>query len=178
MGHGWGRLPYDGLIRIPLVMRCPERLPSGKIIEESSQQIDLMPTILDISGIPIKNNKQIQGLNLLDLINGDDELFKNRFILSETYLTSNNNFIRAIRNQSSKLIVAKSKDKIDVSLYDLISDPDEKFNIVKKYPQKRNYMLQHTEKYINKLPRYGSSVKNATIDKETKQRLKALGYFN
>ncbi len=177
-GHGWHRYPYEELIHIPLILRYPQKLPQGKVIDELVSQIDFMPTILDISGIPIKNNKEIQGLSLLNIINEKDERFRNRFILSETYLTPNNNFIRTIRNQESKLIVCKTDYNLELFLYDLINDPEEKINIVNKNLQQRTLLLQQLENYVNKLPRYGSSAKKAMIDEETKQRLKALGYIN
>ncbi len=44
---------YDEVIRIPLIFSLPGRLPEGLDVDEQVQQIDVMPTILDIAGIPL-----------------------------------------------------------------------------------------------------------------------------
>ena len=41
---------YDDLVRIPLLMRLPGRIPPGRVVSNPVSQIDVMPTILDYVG--------------------------------------------------------------------------------------------------------------------------------
>jgi arylsulfatase A-like enzyme len=64
--HGmWGKSTtlYDCLERIPLIFRGPEGLaPRGRTIDGMVQSIDVMPTLLDLLGLPIPRN--VHGLSL------------------------------------------------------------------------------------------------------------------
>jgi len=50
MGHRrmlWkGRMLYDHLIRVPLIVRYPKELASGRVISDHCQVTDIMPTLL------------------------------------------------------------------------------------------------------------------------------------
>jgi len=42
---------YDTLLHVPLLVRCPPRIPRGFVVEEIAQHVDLLPTILHFAGI-------------------------------------------------------------------------------------------------------------------------------
>jgi len=63
LAHGGPDL-YDGVIHIPLLIHLPGQT-HGVRIEEVSQQADLLPTILDLIGVPIPNWSE--GLSLRPL---------------------------------------------------------------------------------------------------------------
>ena len=48
---GHGRQLYENIIRIPLIVRFPEKIPVGKVVEENISLLDLAPTFLDLAGI-------------------------------------------------------------------------------------------------------------------------------
>jgi len=176
---GWGHSKiklYDTNIHIPLIMRYPKKIPPGTVITELVQQVDLMPTILDMSETDLNAYKQMQGYSLKQLINQGDERFNSRFVISESYRNRKENFIRAIRNHKNKLILSDIRGKVELSLFDLVLDPEEKVNIADRERKKKDYLLQQLIKFINNLPQY-SYAEQLTIDDETKERLKALGYI-
>jgi len=43
---------YDECVHVPLIMRYPKGLPQGVVVERQVSQIDVMPTILDLMGVP------------------------------------------------------------------------------------------------------------------------------
>lgn len=174
-GHSWIKL-YDKNIHIPLIMRYPKKIPPGTIITELVQHVDLMPTMLDMSEIDLNSYKQMQGYSLKQLINQGDERFNNRFVISESILNRKENFIKAIRNHKNKLILSDIRGKSELLLFDLALDPEEKVNIADREPRKKAYLLQQLIKFINNLPQYGYA-EQLTIDDETRERLKALGYI-
>ncbi|MAG34908.1 MAG: hypothetical protein CL878_01440 [Dehalococcoidia bacterium] len=52
---------YDCLVRVPLVLAGPTNLvPSGQVVGGLTQSVDLLPTLLDLSGIAVPDNVQGQ----------------------------------------------------------------------------------------------------------------------
>ena len=47
--HGWSA--YDEVVRVPLVLGMPGRLPSGKEVASQVRLIDVAPTVLDLLGL-------------------------------------------------------------------------------------------------------------------------------
>ncbi len=48
---GHGRHLYDPILRVPLIMRYPGRIPPGKVIDTPVSLLDVTPTILELSGL-------------------------------------------------------------------------------------------------------------------------------
>ena len=84
-------LPYEGVIRVPLVMRVPKRYrddaPALSRIDEPVGNIDLAPTILDlVHAQPCPPNgecRTMDGRSLIPLLTGHGEWPKRHSMLSE-----------------------------------------------------------------------------------------------
>jgi arylsulfatase A-like enzyme len=57
--------------RVPLVIVAPGRLPAGVRIREAVSLVDLLPTVLDLAGLPPL--ERTQGRSLVPLMRGDPE---------------------------------------------------------------------------------------------------------
>jgi arylsulfatase A-like enzyme len=73
-GRMWhGQSVYGEMMHVPLVIRWPAGLDTGKVIEEPVQLVDVMPTLLDLSRL--EHPAGMQGHSLLPLMkpasNGD-----------------------------------------------------------------------------------------------------------
>ena len=64
--------PEDEACRVPLLMRWPERLPSGRVSDLLVGTLNLMPTLLGLLGLPIPNTCQADGLQRHILAGRDD----------------------------------------------------------------------------------------------------------
>ncbi len=64
-----GQTVYGELTQTPLIVRWPAGLPRGRVVDEVVQTIDVMPTLLDLSGIPPPAG--IQGQSLVPLLRPD-----------------------------------------------------------------------------------------------------------
>lgn len=54
LDHEWrghGKTLYDEVLRIPLVMRYPRRVPAGQVVEDQVRLVDVAPTILGLAGV-------------------------------------------------------------------------------------------------------------------------------
>lgn len=61
--------PYEGGIRVPLIIKAPGILPAGEISDIPVAGIDLFPTFLSIaSGSKISNSLQLDGENIFEIL--------------------------------------------------------------------------------------------------------------
>ncbi|MCF6148466.1 MAG: sulfatase-like hydrolase/transferase [Candidatus Kuenenia sp.] len=128
---------YEEIIRIPLIILWPKKI-KHKRIDAHVQQVDIMPTVLDMLDIPVKN--KLEGRSLLPLIENNQDA-QSAAIYCETIMGGYQSTeelrkirLRCIRTERWKLIVKNANDYDTYALYDLKNDPGEKENVVKKYP--------------------------------------------
>ena len=61
-----GQSTYGELSNVPLILWRPGTVPAGAVVEETVQDIDLMPTLLEMSRLPVPKNAQ--GHSLVPLL--------------------------------------------------------------------------------------------------------------
>jgi arylsulfatase A-like enzyme len=71
-GYLWGehglaskRFPYTEAIRVPLAIRWPGHLRAGGIDERMVANIDVAPTLLDVTGIDVDPDEPMDGRSML-----------------------------------------------------------------------------------------------------------------
>ena len=121
-----GRL-YDEIARIPLILWLPGTLPAGRVIDDPVQCIDIMPTVLDLIGLPATG--QEQGRSLMPLIEERGDWPVRPVYLETTgggYTADSVQYaqrFRAIRSERWKLVYGSPTDSYQ--LFDLLKDPGE-----------------------------------------------------
>lgn len=126
---------YDEVIRIPLIISLPGHLPGGREINEQVQQIDVMPTILDMAGIPIPPG--VQGKSLVPMLyDPERERESSTPVFAETiyggYQATKEmakTRWRSVRTDGWKLIEIDAPAGKSHRLYDLRNDPGELRNL-------------------------------------------------
>ncbi len=131
---------YDEVLKIPLILYAPSYFKENKEIDRMVRQIDIMPTILEVSGFKIPKN--IQGKSLLPLINGKTPK-KDLPAISESNMGGYQSspelekiLLHSFRTRDYKLIRIREEESESLELFDLVNDPEEKENIVKREPEK------------------------------------------
>jgi arylsulfatase A len=61
---------YEGGIRVPGILRWPGRVPSGKVCDEPVCGVDLLPTLCEIVGVAVPNDRPIDGASFLPIFQG------------------------------------------------------------------------------------------------------------
>lgn len=74
---GHGRQLYEGIIRVPFILRYPGVVPAGKVIRQQVSSIDLTPTLIDLT-VRSEHQEQIPatfaGMSLAGAIQREERL--------------------------------------------------------------------------------------------------------
>ncbi|MEM9381532.1 MAG: sulfatase [Planctomycetota bacterium] len=70
--HGWlkHRLLYDWSVRVPMIVRAPG-IGSGRVVDDQVRTIDVLPTVLELLGVPLRS--AVDGRSMVDLMRGASE---------------------------------------------------------------------------------------------------------
>ncbi len=164
---------YDSDIRVPLIIRFPEKKLQGNIIPSQVRSIDIMPTILNMLGE--KSPESVQGKSLLPLILGKQggEAFS---AYSETYWPRYHygwSELKSLRKGQYKFIDAPKPE-----LYDILEDPGELNNLVNMKAALGHEMKRELEALIDRYSAEGiEEAGPKTIDNDSLVKLQALGYI-
>lgn len=74
---GHGRHLYDGIVRVPLIVRYPGKMPAGKVIRENVSLLDITPTLLDLTVAEDEREGQpfsFAGRSLVAAMSGDERI--------------------------------------------------------------------------------------------------------
>ena len=152
---------WEGGVRVPCIMRWPEKIPSSTVCSEPAMTIDILPTIAKITGAKLPNH-QIDGKNIWPLIKGE----KNAKSPHEAYYFYWGNNLHAVRKNNWSLHFPHSyrslngkpgtggvpskyqQKKTDTALFDLQKDISQKSNLSRKHPDIVKNLKALGEKHI------------------------------
>lgn len=173
---------YDEVLKVPLIIRYPEKLSPGTKISALSRSVDLAPTLLDLAGLPHRFD-QFQGVSLVAKSDSQRVLYAGQdhpSMDAETKVVRTLRY-KYIKNGSDRLRYSFNVDRPE-ELYDIVADPQEKNNIIAAREDVHMEMTQLMDKWSSDcwavqgkiLP--AGLTKKVTIDKKAADALKSLGY--
>lgn len=206
MGHAF--VAYEELIRVPLLLHWPRRLPAGTRVQTPVSTRRVFHTILDAVGrLPhhaALDPVQVRGLTLVKSINGRDP--EQGVAYSEIYPPLN--FVKAIRERQPHLLetfrclsqrravvrtVADSEgaseptykliqvdDEAD-ELFELTADPAELDDLLAERPSVTTHLDQDIKRISTMVIRQQENFtagSQVEIDEHLTQRLRGLGYID
>lgn len=59
---------FEGGVRVPFVASWPGRIPAGRVVADIAMAIDILPTILDLTGLAAPQDRVLDGVSLLPLL--------------------------------------------------------------------------------------------------------------
>lgn len=130
--RGIKRDPYEGGMRSPMVVRCPDHIQPGTVSDLVWYFADVMPTCAAIAGT--KAPKNIDGVNILPTLKGKKQDLSKRYLYWEFY---EKNGWQAVRFGDWKGIQqGHNKGKLQpVELYNLKDDIGETNDLAAKHPE-------------------------------------------
>ena len=130
---------YEGGLRVPCIVRWPGHVPSGRDNDAILASIDLMPTLANIAGYQVPEDRVIDGVDQTDLLLGKSEAGAR-----DNYYYFSRNEMHAVRKGRWKLRLpnlkvhygyVKDKGSGKLELYDLANDIGERQDLAGKKPE-------------------------------------------
>jgi arylsulfatase A len=140
---------WEGGVRVPCIMRWPDRMPAGHVCDEPVMTIDILPTIAGLIGAELPHHK-IDGKSIWPLMSGQAGATSPHDVL---YFYYHQNDLEALRAGQWKLVLPHKYRSLTgrpgrdgkpagythptcrLELYDLKRDIGEQHNVIGQHPQ-------------------------------------------
>ncbi|GEM_PF-709152 len=142
--------PYQGGTRVPIFFRWPAgKIPADAECSALTSQMDMMPTLLEITGAPMTNQlkKQVEGRSLVPMLkNPKTDWEDDRHLVHHVgawlpgQVAQSKHARVSIQNKRFTLVNNEE-------LYDLSTDPGETKNIIAEHPKVVNQLRKTYDKW-------------------------------
>ncbi len=146
-----GGSAWDGGFRVPFVARQPGRIPAGLVAGGLASNLDLLPTILSLAGLPAPEGVELDGRDISGMLTTGEGS------PHEEILLFNNNHVAGLRTARWKLVARSYYRVYDVPLdqlpllFDMDVDPGENYSVAALNPEAladmRNRLARARAKY-------------------------------
>ncbi len=171
---GHGTQVFDEEIAIPLIVHHPAALRAGARSDLLVETVDLMPTVLDLVGLPIP--EAVQGQSLVRVLQGEtgpkDAIYAESLKNEQFGLGDG---IHALRTREWKLVESGAGGAI--ALYDLQGDVAETQNRSRTETGRVGRLAERLLAHPGTAPGGLSATSRVEMDPETEAGLRALGYL-
>lgn len=162
---------YNGVTHVPFAIRAPYSLMHGRRVADPVRPVDVMPTALELLGVPAPT--PISGVSLAPLMTGASvelglEAYSEAMYPLHHYGWSD---LRALRSGRYKVIDAPRPE-----LYDIDRDPQEATNLFTERRALGDRMIGELRAMENAFTKTDAALPAADVDPEARERLAALGY--
>ena len=179
-GHLRGRkgMTWEGGVREPFIARWPGKIPAGRVCQGLVSMMDVFPTVAKLAGVKPAN--VTDGIDIWPLLSGQKPELEREALLYfdnwnlqcirlgrwKLHLTRYNSVTYSpVPAAGRKNIVLKTPE-----LYNVISDPDESFDVADKHPAIVDDLMKRAEKLIAGFP---EQAQKAYFDTKNGPRSKA-----
>ena len=166
---------YNPSVHVPLLIRYPQKVTGGTVVEQLVSGVDIHPTVLDLAGIDA-SGQDIDGLSLVPALSTDSSSIHDA-VFSESIGGAG----KALFAGEDKFIKQYGNDPFisGKHLYRAWSDYGETANLYDSQPDRSRELEDALEVWYgaNK-QRQLDSHEPATIDPKTEEALRALGYVD
>jgi arylsulfatase A-like enzyme len=180
-----GHTNFEEMLRVPLVVKLPGSARAGTRVDSVTSGIDVMPTVLDVAGVPAPD--QMQGQSLVGLWMGAPGRKRVVFAEAAAYRPE----VKSVRDSRYKLIFDIRPGTVERHgrsfvpevpqrrlLFDLAHDPGERRNLLLGAPTPEVDRI--ASRLEQKLRAFASAapgqVEEIELDDEAVERLRAMGY--
>ena len=125
----------EGGLRSPGIIRFDKVIRPGTTIGQVTSAIDLMPTLLDLAGLPVEFRKPIDGVSFVPLLQSHTAAWKDRTMFSAWKTKA------SIRTEQYRM-------QLTGELYDIQADPRETIDLSKKKPKVAAELSKELKQWI------------------------------
>jgi arylsulfatase A-like enzyme len=162
---GHGNTLYNAVLHVPLILRAPGIVPAGRRIAEVVGLIDILPTVLDVVGLP--PHPAVQGRSLAPLWRG--ESLPARTLYAEEHALYS--LVAAFAAPHKWIFSTKGGQ---TQAFDFVRDPDETRNLAETIGNRGEPLLAEFRSMCAANAREAPPAPK--LDPLVEDKLRALGY--
>jgi arylsulfatase A-like enzyme len=176
-----GRFPYDDCVHVPLIVRAPGAAGAGRTVRSPVQSIDIVPTILDLAGLPA--DPQAEGKSLRPLLRGERPT-GDRWDYAFTESGFALDYQRSITSERYKLVYVPDAGNRrimqgrELELYDLEADPGETRNVIDERPEVAALLKRQLWRWMANGGPVAPPPAEVRVEGQAEEQLRSLGYIN
>ena len=142
---------YEGGIRVPGIIEWPQVIKHNRISAYPVVTSDFLPTVCDILGTSLPQNRIIDGISILPVLLGESERRHKPIAWAfNTWGHFNGSYNMALVDNHLKVYTDINDGRISrAALYDLSTDPAETKDLSTENSQTLNVMLERLEPWIH-----------------------------
>ena len=122
----------EGGIRVPWAMRFPGVIQPGSVVDQPVITLDILPTLIELTGESVDPAWKLDGLSLLPLLRDSNAKLSDRTLY---WRRNGPDGPIAIRDQDWKLIILRNSPHATPQLYNLATDVGEENDVSSEYPE-------------------------------------------
>ena len=158
------KMPYEGSIHVPMILRLPGRLPAGRCADMMMAMVDVFPTLCGLSGL--KAPRSVEGMDLSLRLASDDGPRRNEALLMNfsfayDWLETGMEW-RGIRTQDATYVRWLDGR---VELFDLVRDPGQTENLAGR-SEEREREADHAQRLDALMAQRGDTLSDITLCKD------------
>ena len=172
--HWHGRTVYGEVANVPMMFWGPG-VPEGLVVEDVSQTIDLMPTVIELVGLSAP--ERIQGRSWVPKMRGEDLRAKPAFVEHKAPPEERTSF--AIVEQEWKLVWYPGEPDVH-ELYDRNQDPLDQNDLADQNPEIAEQMAADLKQMLSWAEKQRLAEEDVTSEMSAEQleQLRSLGYVD
>ncbi|OGO32637.1 MAG: hypothetical protein A2Z16_04760 [Chloroflexi bacterium RBG_16_54_18] len=139
---------FEGSYRVPFIARWPGVIPAGMTSSVMSMNFDLFPTLLNLAGAPLPQDRIIDGKDLLPVLKGEAAS------LHDALFFYNTRTLVGVRQEQWKYYRRYITDnsafwplRQGPFLFDLGIDPNESYSLVESQPERASALAARLEAF-------------------------------
>ena len=121
----------EGGVRVPCFISWPGKLPENKVVTSLAAHIDLLPTLMDLAGLPLDPVNPLDGRSLTPLMGQDDPAWAARDIFTVQTNGQLKLFPGAVRTPTYRMVIDRNNQD---HLYHMDRDPAQENDLSAEAP--------------------------------------------
>lgn len=147
--RGVKRELYEGSIRVPMLVRWPEKVPAGQVSDQVWAFWDVLPTCAELAGLPAP--KGIDGISMVPALLGQPQYAQHEYLYWD-YAHVRGTFSQAVRAGDWKGV--KNGPDAPIELYNLADDLSETTDVATKHPDTVARLMKYIDEAFVPSPDY------------------------
>ncbi len=163
---------YEAATHVPLIVSTPFEETRGIERDEAVSLIDVMPTVLDMTGF--ETPAAVQGESLTPLFSPEGSA-DSRYVYAESFYARFHygwSDLTSIQDERYKLIISPEPE-----LYDLADDPGETTNLVNRDEDLYRRLEAAADEFVTRIGENRAATEFMAVDEDTLEKLASLGYL-